>query len=115
MGNPWLKVTGILGASAVALGAYGAHGLRDRSDSMRDVWRTASTYHFMHTLALAVGATQLTGRKRNITCSLFTGGILLFSGACYTVALMDERQPWSKIAPVGGFMLMGGWLALGFL
>jgi uncharacterized membrane protein YgdD (TMEM256/DUF423 family) len=113
--NHWNKVTGLLGVSAVVLGAYGAHGLKDRSEGMRDVFKTASTYHFTHTLALALAANVFVGRKRNIVCSLFSAGILLFSGSCYTVAIMNQRQPYSNVAPFGGVLLMGGWLALGFL
>ena len=115
MSSKWLQVTGLLGLSAVVLGAYGAHGMKDRSEAMKETWRTATNYHFIHTLALAVSATAFHGRKRNVVCTLFTGGIVVFSGACYTVALMNERQPYAQFAPVGGFMLMGGWIALGFL
>jgi uncharacterized membrane protein YgdD (TMEM256/DUF423 family) len=39
----------------------------------------------------------------------------LFSGACYTVAYMNQRAPYAQVAPVGGFLLMGGWIAFGFL
>lgn len=111
----WIQVTGLLGLSAVVLGAYGAHGMKDRSEPMREAWRTASNYHFMHTMALAIAATTFNGRKRNIVCGLFASGIIIFSGACYTVALMNERKPYAQFAPVGGFLLMGGWIAFGFL
>jgi len=115
MNTRWLQVTGMMGLSAVVLGAYGAHGMKDRTDAMKESWRTASNYHFMHTLALAVSATAFTGKKRNVVCSLFTSGIVIFSGACYTVALMNERKPYAQFAPLGGFLLMGGWIAFGFL
>ncbi|KAJ1402314.1 hypothetical protein B484DRAFT_405459 [Ochromonadaceae sp. CCMP2298] len=110
----WTRLTGLLGVSAVAAGAYGAHGLKG-NEAFKDVYKTANSYHFTHTLALAVATTQLVGRKRNIVCGLFTSGILVFSGACYTVALTQERQPFSKLAPIGGLLLMGGWLAFGIL
>lgn len=115
MSTRWLQVTGLLGLSAVVLGAYGAHGMKDRSEPMREAWRTASNYHFMHTMALAIAATTFNGRKRNIVCGLFFSGIVIFSGACYTVALMNERKPYAQFAPIGGFLLMGGWVAFGFL
>jgi len=83
---------------------------------MKDVWKTASTYHFMHTLALTLAATQLTAnRKRNIVCFLFGFGTLLFSGSLYIVVYMNERKPYSYPAPFGGVMLLAGWLAFGFL
>lgn len=115
MSSGWLKVTGLLGCSAVVLGAVGAHAFKNQPDAMKETWKVASQYHFMHTLALGLSALHFQGRKRNIVCWLFLGGIVLFSGACYTVVLMNDRHPWAKVAPVGGFMLMGGWLALAFM
>ena len=111
----WLQVSGLLGLSAVVLGAYGAHGMKDRSDPMREAWKTASNYHFIHTMALVVSATTFHGKKRNVVCSLFASGILVFSGSCYLVALMNERKPYAQFAPFGGLLLMGGWVAFGFL
>jgi uncharacterized membrane protein YgdD (TMEM256/DUF423 family) len=60
-------------------------------------------------------ALALKGRKRNITCALFTSGICLFSGSCYVVALLGERKPYSYPAPVGGFALIAGWVAAGLI
>lgn len=113
--NHWTKVSGIFGLTAVILGAYGAHGLKDRTESMKDAYKVASNYHFIHTLALGLSSTVFIGRKRTIVCLLFTSGIIFFSGSCYTVALMNQRQPYSNFAPIGGFLLMGGWIAFGFL
>lgn len=92
--------------------------MKNHSDVMRDIWKTASTYHFLHTLALGLAASQASNlniRKRNIVCGLFTGGMLLFSGSLYVVVFMNERKPYSYPAPFGGIMLMAGWLAFGFL
>lgn len=113
--NNWVKLTGLMGASAVALGAYGAHGLRAQSESMKEVWKTASMYHLIHTVALGISAVGLSGKKRNVVCTLLATGTLLFSGSCYTVALMDQRKPYSYPAPVGGTLLIAGWLAFGFM
>jgi uncharacterized membrane protein YgdD (TMEM256/DUF423 family) len=113
--NVWIKVAGLYGASAVALGAFGAHGLRGKPDAMKEVWKTASLYHLVHSAVLAASALSLAGRKRNIVCSMLAGGIFLFSGSCYVVVLMNQRAPYSYPAPFGGVLLMGGWLALGFL
>lgn len=111
--NRWITATGVFGASAVLLGAMGAHGLKPTS---KDTWATASMYHFIHTCALGITAVGISApKKRNIVCSLFSCGIVLFSGSCYTVAIMNERKPYSYPAPVGGIMLTLGWLALGIL
>ena len=115
MSNNWIKVAGLVGFSAVGIGAIGAHAVIHSSDAMRDTFKTGSLYHLVHSCILAVSASTLVGRKRNIVCGLFTGGIVLFSGALYTIALMDQKQPFNKVAPVGGLMLMAGWAAFGIL
>lgn len=113
--NIWMKVAGVSGAVAVTLGAIGAHAFKDQSEQMRDTWRVATNYHFVHTLALGLSAVAFTGRKRNIVCGLFTCGIMFFSGACYLVVLNNERKPYSSFAPIGGFSFIAGWLAFAFL
>jgi uncharacterized membrane protein YgdD (TMEM256/DUF423 family) len=111
----WTGIAGLSGASSIALGAIGAHALKSKTEAMRETWRIGSTYHLIHSCVLALAAVSFVGRKRNIVCGLFTAGIVFFSGSCYTVVIMDQRNPYSKPAPIGGFLLMGGWLALGFL
>ncbi len=113
--NIWITVTGISGFAAVFLGAMGAHALIHRDDNMKDTWKIASQYHFIHTLALGFSAYAFAGKKRTYTCALFTAGMLFFSGACYTIVLMNEKKPYNYFAPVGGLMLMGGWAAVALL
>jgi len=99
---------------AVAAGAYGAHGLK-RPPNFMATFATGSQYHLLHSVILSSCAISLTGRKRVIVCSLFSTGILLFSGSCYAVALMSERKPYSYPAPIGGLALCAGWAALALL
>lgn len=113
--NIWVRITGLSGAAAVTLGAMGAHMLLNRDPNMKETWKIASQYHFIHTLALGLAATQFTGKKRNIVCGLFSVGMLFFSGACYAIVLLDEKKPLNQLAPIGGFMLIGGWLALALM
>jgi uncharacterized membrane protein YgdD (TMEM256/DUF423 family) len=105
-------MAGISGASAVLLGAVGAHALVNSSDSMKDIWKTAAHYHLIHSVALASCALHLTGKKRNWVCGLYTVGMICFSGACYGIVLMDQKKPLSHVAPVGGILLTLGWVAL---
>lgn len=97
----------------------GAHALKSHSEVMKDTWKTASSYHFLHTLALTLVATSsstaLSPYKKNVVCFLFSGGMLLFCGSLYAVVYMNERKPYSYPAPVGGIILTTAWLALGFL
>lgn len=108
----WTRVAGLSGATAVTLGAYGAHAMLHKTDNMKETWRVASNYHFIHTLALYVSATQLAGRKRNVVCGLFTVGMLLFSGACYTIVLVDQKKPFNYFAPFGGIAMILAWTAI---
>ena len=112
----WTRIAGFSGALAVGCGAVGAHALHDRSPEMKAVFQTGSTYHLLHSVVLATCALNMpASKKKTLVCSLFTVGILLFSGSCYTVALVNERKPFSYPAPVGGFALIGGWILLGAL
>ncbi len=118
--NLLLKTVAILGASAVVLGAMGAHM---RSILQSDSWTTAVQYQFLHTLAL-LGIAIFTYRQKmewpaKISAGLFIIGILLFSGSIY---IMGLRQIYSieigafvgKLTPVGGLCMVAAWLSLLF-
>ena len=93
---------------AVALGAFGAHGLRSTLEArgMVDVWNKAVLYHFLHALALLVLA--LYGSINRGACWLLLAGILVFSGSLYLLALTSLR--WlGAITPVGGLCFLTGW------
>jgi len=62
-----------------------------------------------------MAALNFNGRKRNVVCCLFMGGMALFCGSCYTVVIMNDRHPYSKPAPLGGMLLIGGWLAFALM
>jgi uncharacterized membrane protein YgdD (TMEM256/DUF423 family) len=106
----WL---GLAGASAVALGAFGAHALRDVLDARgSELWHTAVSYHFWHALALGLAAFAVPGRARRTAMALFGVGIVLFSGSLYALALGAPR--WvGAITPLGGVAFIVGWIALG--
>jgi len=112
------RLSGILGClaalAAVVLGAFGAHALKDSlaEAGTLAVWRTAVDYHMWHALALVLCAT-LSNRGWSIRFAviLFAGGILLFSGSLYWLALEGPR--WlGPVTPLGGLSFMGGWIAL---
>jgi uncharacterized membrane protein YgdD (TMEM256/DUF423 family) len=113
--NIWVRVAGLSGASAVLLGAIGAHALVKSDDSMKEIWKTAAHYHLIHSVALAASAFHLTGKKRNYVCGLFTTGILLFSGACYGIVLMNQKKPLNQLAPFGGTLLTLGWVVMALM
>lgn len=105
-------------ALAVALGAFGAHGLKNHLDAyLLGVWEKAVFYHFIHALGLlAIGLAARSGAVNAKTASvagwLLIAGIVLFSGSLYALAL--TRVTWlGAITPLGGLAFIAAWLWLG--
>ena len=107
-------VGAVLGALGVALGACGAHGLKDRLAPDRlDIYEVGVRYQLVHALALlAVGAVLRHAPAAAARPTwLFLAGTIVFSGTLYVLALGGPR--WlGAITPVGGLLLIGGWIAL---
>jgi uncharacterized membrane protein YgdD (TMEM256/DUF423 family) len=108
-----------IGFLAVALGAFGAHGLKSHLAGLADGperlewWKTAAHYHLTHALALALTA-GLFGDTRagRAACVAFALGIALFAGSLYTMTLTGVR--WlGAVTPLGGLSLLAGWALLG--
>ena len=114
MGN-WLTASGISGFLAVALGAFGAHGLQSRLADAADGakrlswWQTAAHYHLMHALALAVVAFVIAHAPQARYAGVaFVVGTVLFSGSLYVMALGGPR--WlGAVTPLGGAAFLIGW------
>ena len=110
--------TGIGGFLGVALGAFGAHGLRGHVEpQLLSVWQTAVQYQMFHILALLavlmMAVRQPGNRKLPVAGSLFVAGIMLFSGSLYALVLSGIK--WlGMITPVGGVLLLLGWLVFSF-
>ena len=104
-------------AAAVLLGAFGAHALKSKlAAEALGVYQTAVQYHFWHALGLlAVGlaALQLAGRPWLVAAAcLLAGGIVLFSGSLYLLALSGQRW-FGVVTPFGGAAFILGWIAFG--
>lgn len=113
VGTPLALLVGLAGASAVMLGAFGAHALRQVLDPQsRELWRTAVDYHAWHALALLLAVGLGHGRSGRLAAGAFAWGIVLFSGSLYALALGAPR--WAGIVtPLGGLAFITGWIALG--
>ncbi|GMV99497.1 MAG: membrane protein [Candidatus Hydrogenedentota bacterium] len=114
--NGFLAVSGVLGALAVGLGAFGAHGLKDRlSTEMLAVWHTAVQYHFYHAIAMLAVAAGVAGLwKQPLTgwaCWAWTLGIVVFSGSLYALALTGIKI-LGAITPFGGVAFIAGWVLI---
>ena len=114
----FVLIGSLLAGSAVLLGAFGAHLLRNRTDEdgLR-TWDTGIRYHMYHALGLiAIGLLQISPAAANATWlevsgGLLLAGMLLFSGPLYLLVLTGRR--WlGAVAPLGGLLLIAGWLAL---
>ena len=105
----------IFGFLGVALGAFGAHGLKARlGPEMLEIYKTGVLYHLLH--ALAALAVALTGHRlpgRRVVVGLFMAGIVIFSGSLYALALTRVRI-LGAITPIGGVAFMAGWAVLVF-
>lgn len=111
----------ILGAFAVILGAFGAHGLEEYlSGDQRETYDTAVLYHFIHVLAGLYGISQMHEKERwaRLSVVFFTFGIVLFSGSLYLLSTADLTSiptSWiGPVTPVGGVFFIFGWLSLAY-
>ena len=124
LGKKWITVACCLGAAAVLLGAFGAHGLPDWLQRQGqdpqvvarrlDQFETAVRYQFYHALALL--AAGILGSERHLrgwqwSAIAFAIGIVCFSGSLYGIVFTELRF-LGMIAPVGGLLLTCGWLSL---
>lgn len=121
--KPFIQITAILGALSVVLGAFAAHGLKEKvSADALQIFETGVRYQFYHVFALAVTgivfsfANQKLIRRAGI---FFILGIILFSGSLYalTFAVNAGNTGFEKIGivtPFGGLCFIAGWLLLAF-
>ncbi len=113
-----LLCAAISGFVTVALGAFGAHALRNTlASDMLTVWQTGIQYQSLHTLAmLAIGLLSIQlpdARWIKRAGWLMLLGILLFSGSLYLMAVTGITM-LGAITPFGGLSLLAGWTALGY-
>ncbi|MBV6436292.1 MAG: DUF423 domain-containing protein [Phototrophicaceae bacterium] len=104
----------LLGATGVALGAFGAHGLSAvlEANGRAATFDTASRYHLIHAVAL-LGIAALAAALNTSTLTpaglVLTAGTVIFSGALYVLAIFDLRI-MGAVAPVGGVLMVAGWV-----
>jgi len=111
MGNRWITLGAINCFLGVLIGAFGAHGLKDRlSESGMDIYRTGVTYQMWHGLALLLYGIWANQRGQDSVWvgSAFSLGILLFSGSLYILALSQVRA-WGIVTPFGGILFLLAW------
>lgn len=115
----WIGVVAaLLAGTAVALGAFGAHALKEslRQAGRLDTYETAVRYQFYHALALFmlyIAQRYLPRQRVQWIATCFTLGILLFSGSLYAICFTGVSA-WGAVAPLGGLLFIAAWLGLAF-
>jgi uncharacterized membrane protein YgdD (TMEM256/DUF423 family) len=121
----WWYIVGVSGSVAVTFGALGAHTLeRVVSEKQLEVWKTATQYQVIHTLlllAMLVFSTLRSDVKFKVSSIVILLGILFFSGSLYLLSCRDLLflpkafvKVLGPITPVGGLLLLSGWLIMAF-
>ncbi|MBM4303689.1 MAG: DUF423 domain-containing protein [Deltaproteobacteria bacterium] len=117
MAKCFLIVGSVFGFLSVALGAFGAHALKQKfNDYQMGIFQTGVQYQFFHTLALfLVGVLFLKSPEVSLlkyAGYAFTFGIVIFSGSLYLLAATQVKV-LGAITPIGGVSFLIGWAILG--
>src|SRR4051812_49209054 len=116
-----LLLAGLAGFTGVALGAFGAHGVKGRLAGKPDAeqrlawWQTGAQYHLLHALAVGIAVLRPDPMHPGSAVApwLFTAGIALFSGSLYVMTLTGRRA-LGAVTPLGGLFFLAGWGAIFF-
>ena len=114
MNKTFLVIASISGFLAVAIGAFGAHGLKPHLTAEAMQWfETGSRYHFYHTFALLAIALLMKDDFKLLRYAgfAFLTGILLFSGSLYIMAVTGITK-LGMITPIGGVAFLAGWVMM---
>ena len=111
----WFAAGAALAGLGVLLGAFGAHGLRERiAPDLLAVYDTGIRYHLIHALGLLAvswAAARWPSPWVGAAGWLFAAGIVVFSGSLYLLAVTGAR--WlGAITPLGGLCFLIGWAVL---
>ena len=133
LNNNWIKVGALVAALGVVLGAFAAHGLdgmlTEKYAGQTKIvlgekistaykylgdFKTAAHYQLIHALAIVMVGMQMAHRPRKmlrVAAWCFLLGIVFFSGSLYLLVLTGITK-FGAITPIGGLLLIGGWIAL---
>ena len=125
MKNPFLIIASAFGATGVALGAMGAHALKEKvkeglmTPEQLGGWDTASKYQLFHAIVLLFIFflyNQNPSKLVKVSGWLFVVGILFFSGSIYCLSTMGitgiNFRFMGPVTPLGGVLLIAGWICL---
>ena len=112
----FLAIASFMMALAIAVGAFGAHGLKSILDEhMLNIYNTGVQYHFYNTLGLFIAtfiyALKPTSKKILISLWLIIIGMIIFSFSLYFLAILN-MPILGAVTPIGGTLLIIAWLTL---
>jgi uncharacterized membrane protein YgdD (TMEM256/DUF423 family) len=111
----WIAIGSLLGMTGVAAGAFGAHALKTRVEpDMLAIFETAARYQMYHAVALVglgLFASRIDQSMLQVSGFSFVAGTLIFSGTLYALVMTGNRT-LGAITPIGGALLIFGWLML---
>lgn len=111
--NIAIRLSLLSGALAVLASALGAHAMAGAGESLIRSFETAARMHLIHSLVMLVLSLwwqkQPGSRLLGAACGFILFGMLLFSGAIYA-RVMSGDAFFSKLAPIGGLLLIAGWI-----
>jgi uncharacterized membrane protein YgdD (TMEM256/DUF423 family) len=111
MNRNQIIISAIMGALGVALGAFGAHGLKAiLTSEMLETYRTGIFYHLIHAVVL-LALSLNTKYNFSLPFYFIFVGIILFSFSLYTYTLSGIKL-FAMITPIGGISLILGWIAI---
>jgi len=111
--QPLLLAAGLLGLTGVALGAFGAHGLKGTLEAAGQLknWEKAVFYQLIHAMALlALAGRPIPAAAKVGAC--WIAGAVAFSGSLYWIALGGPVKFLWPVTPLGGLALLAGWALL---
>lgn len=107
----WIRIAAVVGFLGVALGAFGAHGLRGKvPDKMLSAYETGVLYHLIHAVAILALALHAYREQRSVSApaGAMLTGVVLFSGSLYLMAITGITG-FGMITPFGGVAFLVGW------
>ncbi|WP_415880812.1 DUF423 domain-containing protein [Methylomonas sp. BW4-1] len=115
MRPPFLFLAAVGGFIGVAMGAFGAHGLKHLlSEHLLDVYKTAVSYQMWHVLVLALIAVLPEHKLLRMAGWCLVAGVVLFSGSLYLLAILNIG--WlGMITPLGGLAFLAAWALLAYV
>lgn len=122
MHKGFIIIASFIGALAVALGAFGAHGLKNyATPAMINTFETAVKYQFYHVFALSITGilyAYFPSTLLVMSGKFFIAGIAIFSGSLYLLTLFSivgqNQFKWlGAITPIGGLLLIIAWILMG--